>query len=85
MDFLPVWLDLHTSQVSLLPRHCPKFWKVWNVIRIDISAVIIGVVASLGVFALFSWYRDRREIAGAEWAQREIYRRLPLACIASPW
>lgn len=47
--------------------------------------MIIGSICSFIAFFIFSWYRDSQERAGVAWAQREIYRRLPLACIASPW
>ncbi|KAH7188844.1 major facilitator superfamily domain-containing protein [Fusarium flagelliforme] len=44
----------------------------------------IGVVLSLGVFAIYTRYHDKQTAAGAEWTKNHIYRRLPLACIASP-
>ncbi|CZR39816.1 hypothetical protein LB506_002602 [Fusarium annulatum] len=44
----------------------------------------VGVVLSLGVFAIYTRYHDRQTAAGAEWTKNHIYRRLPLACIASP-
>ena len=47
--------------------------------------VCIGVVLSLGVFAIYTRYHDKKTAAGAEWTKNHIYRRLPLACIASPW
>ncbi|KAH7162657.1 major facilitator superfamily domain-containing protein [Dactylonectria estremocensis] len=46
--------------------------------------MIVGCVASFGVFLTFTWYRDRQAVANKAWAKNEIYRRLPLACIASP-
>lgn len=54
-----------------------------NVLTSD--AVAVGIILSLVVFFLFTWYHDRQEQAGKHWAQVEIYRRLPLACLASPW
>lgn len=47
--------------------------------------VIVGTIAALGTFLFVTWYRDRQAEAGKAWAKNEIYRRLPLACIASPW
>ncbi|KAJ4268468.1 hypothetical protein NW762_002531 [Fusarium torreyae] len=44
----------------------------------------VGVILSLGVFGLYTWYYDKQTAAGAEWTKNYIYRRLPLACIASP-
>ncbi|KAF5650392.1 major facilitator superfamily transporter [Fusarium sp. NRRL 52700] len=44
----------------------------------------VGVLLSLGVFAIYTRYHDRQTAAGAEWTKNHIYRRLPLACIASP-
>ncbi|KAG5754286.1 hypothetical protein H9Q69_013664 [Fusarium xylarioides] len=44
----------------------------------------VGVVLSLGIFAFYTGYHDRQTAAGAEWTKNHIYRRLPLACIASP-
>ncbi|GKU13313.1 unnamed protein product [Fusarium langsethiae] len=45
----------------------------------------VGVILSLGVFAIYTRYHDNQTAAGAEWTKNHIYRRLPLACIASPW
>ncbi|KAF4906426.1 putative MFS-type transporter [Colletotrichum fructicola] len=44
----------------------------------------VGVIISLFFFGAFTWYHDRQSKAGAEWTKNEIYRRLPLACFASP-
>ncbi|KAF5017995.1 hypothetical protein F66182_10044 [Fusarium sp. NRRL 66182] len=44
----------------------------------------VGVVASLFVFWAFTRFHDRKTAAGAEWTKNHIYRRLPLACVASP-
>ncbi|KPM36841.1 hypothetical protein AK830_g9717 [Neonectria ditissima] len=44
----------------------------------------VGIIVSFVVFLLFTWYHDREAAAGKAWANNEIYRRLPLACIASP-
>jgi hypothetical protein len=38
----------------------------------------------MGVFSVFTWFHGRQTKAGAPWAKKEIYRRLPLACIAAP-
>ncbi|KAH6998472.1 major facilitator superfamily transporter [Ilyonectria sp. MPI-CAGE-AT-0026] len=46
--------------------------------------MIVGTIAALGTFLFFTWYRDRQAENGKAWAKSEIYRRLPLACIASP-
>ncbi|CAM1505626.1 Fc.00g112630.m01.CDS01 [Cosmosporella sp. VM-42] len=46
--------------------------------------MVVGVILALFVFAWFTWYHGRQAKAGAKWTQVEIYRRLPLACIASP-
>lgn len=40
---------------------------------------------ALFVFGAFTWYHDRETEAGTPWTKNPIYRRLPLACIASPW
>ncbi|KAF4970123.1 hypothetical protein FZEAL_10106 [Fusarium zealandicum] len=44
----------------------------------------VGTLVSLFVWAAFTQYHDRQTKAGAEWTKKHIYRRLPLACIASP-
>ncbi|KAG8165675.1 hypothetical protein KVR01_004227 [Diaporthe batatas] len=44
----------------------------------------IGVILALLMFAAFTWYHDHQSKAGANWTNNQIYRRLPLACIASP-
>ncbi|KAI5465823.1 major facilitator superfamily transporter [Mariannaea sp. PMI_226] len=44
----------------------------------------LGVLVAFAIFLFFTWYRDRQAKAGAAWANNEKYRRLPLACIASP-
>ncbi|KAH6896978.1 major facilitator superfamily domain-containing protein [Thelonectria olida] len=44
----------------------------------------VGVLIAFGAFLFFTWHRDRQAAAGKPWANKEIYRRLPLACIASP-
>lgn len=46
---------------------------------------VLGVLLSLAVFAAFTQYHKRQSNADAQWTKNEIYRRLPLACIASPW
>lgn len=48
-------------------------------------AVAVGSILSLVVFYIFTLYHDSQTKAGAEWTKNHIYRRLPLACIASPW
>jgi hypothetical protein len=48
-------------------------------------SVIVGVILSLGIFCTFDRYYDRSAKANRPWAQRENNRRLPVACIASPW
>lgn len=50
-----------------------------------VQTVVLGVIASFLVFYLFTWHFDRSAAAGKKWAQKEIHRRLPLACLASPW
>ncbi|KAG6358674.1 hypothetical protein INS49_012192 [Diaporthe citri] len=44
----------------------------------------VGVILALIMFAAFTWYHDRQTKAGVAWTKNQIYRRLPLACIASP-
>ncbi|KAJ4170250.1 hypothetical protein NW754_006390 [Fusarium falciforme] len=44
----------------------------------------VGSILSLVVFYIFTLYHDSQTKAGAEWTKNHIYRRLPLACIASP-
>ncbi|KAF6843729.1 major facilitator superfamily transporter [Colletotrichum musicola] len=46
--------------------------------------VVLGAILSLIVFMIFTWYHERETKAGAKWTEREINRRLPMACIASP-
>lgn len=48
-------------------------------------AVGLGAVSALGGFCFYTRWYDRSAKAGHPWAQREIYRRLPIACLASPW
>ncbi|KAL0930904.1 MFS multidrug transporter [Colletotrichum truncatum] len=45
---------------------------------------VVGVILSLFMFGAFTWYHKKQTEAGAEWTKNEIYRRLPLACVASP-
>ncbi|KAH6696821.1 major facilitator superfamily domain-containing protein [Plectosphaerella plurivora] len=45
---------------------------------------VIGAILAMGVFSAFTWFHDRQTKAGAPWTKKEIYRRLPLACIAAP-
>lgn len=44
----------------------------------------MGTLLAHVVFCLFTWYHKRESQAGARWTKNEIYRRLPLACIAAP-
>ncbi|EJP63812.1 major facilitator superfamily transporter [Beauveria bassiana ARSEF 2860] len=46
--------------------------------------MIVGIVISLPVFYIFSRWYDASARKGKSWAQREVNRRLPLACVASP-
>ncbi|PMB67884.1 putative transporter C36.01c [Beauveria bassiana] len=46
--------------------------------------VIVGILISLPVFYIFSRWYDASARKGKSWAQREVNRRLPLACVASP-
>ncbi|KAM5351563.1 hypothetical protein ACJ41O_004286 [Fusarium nematophilum] len=46
--------------------------------------VALGTLLSLFAFGAFTWFHDRRSRAGAKWTENHIYRRLPLACVASP-
>ncbi|KFA66202.1 hypothetical protein S40285_05103 [Stachybotrys chlorohalonatus IBT 40285] len=46
--------------------------------------MLIGLAGALTAFYLYTWKYDKDAKAGKPWAQREIYRRLPLACLASP-
>ncbi|KPM43193.1 putative transporter [Neonectria ditissima] len=56
----------------------PQVWHIFQVI-------VVGVIIALcGFFVYTRWY-DQSVKAGKPWAQREIYRRLPIACLASPW
>lgn len=77
MVFLPVWQGLLIFHVSLV-RYTERLYT-------NMVLVCVGVVLSLGVFAIYTRYHDRQTAAGAEWTKNHIYRRLPLACIASPW
>ncbi|KAM3437415.1 hypothetical protein MY4824_003774 [Beauveria thailandica] len=46
--------------------------------------MIVGILISLPVFYIFSRWYDASARKGKSWAQREVNRRLPLACVASP-
>lgn len=71
-------LRSHTSRVCL-SRTRPAS-KSTNII-----SVITGIILSLLIFFIFNYWYDRSARKGLEWAQRETFRRLPVACIASPW
>ncbi|TDZ18416.1 putative transporter [Colletotrichum orbiculare MAFF 240422] len=45
---------------------------------------IVGIFLGFFIFGAFTWYHDRETKAGTPWTKNEIYRRLPLACLASP-
>ncbi|KAF4963156.1 hypothetical protein FSARC_8809 [Fusarium sarcochroum] len=46
--------------------------------------IALGAVFALGGFCLYTRWYDRSAKTSKPWAQRETYRRLPLACLASP-
>lgn len=47
--------------------------------------VALGAIFALGGFCVYTRWYDQSAKAGKAWAQRENYRRLPIACLASPW
>lgn len=63
----------------------PCFKNIIFLTGFSFLAEAVGVIISLFVFAAFTWYHDQQTKAGAAWTKNQIYRRLPLACIASPW
>ncbi|KAI9170697.1 Polyamine transporter-like protein [Paramyrothecium foliicola] len=46
--------------------------------------LLLGALLALPIFYFFNAWYDRAAKAGKQWAQREIFRRLPVACVASP-
>ncbi|KAH7153601.1 major facilitator superfamily domain-containing protein [Dactylonectria macrodidyma] len=46
--------------------------------------IAIGAILALFCFCIFTEWHSRSVLAGKPWAQREIYRRLPAACVAAP-
>lgn len=48
-------------------------------------AVIIGAVIAFFICSAYTWWHDKCSAEGREWTRTEAYRRLPLACLASPW
>lgn len=68
-----------------LTRHCALLHNTLRQLSNLAPTVAVGSILSLVVFYIFTWYHDSQTKAGAEWTKNHIYRRLPLACIASPW
>ncbi|KAJ4319022.1 hypothetical protein N0V84_006560 [Fusarium piperis] len=67
------------------PRVFQGFYKLSpGMAGLAFLPLAVGSILSLVVFYSFTWYHDRQTKAGAEWTKNHIYRRLPLACIASP-
>ncbi|RSL89919.1 hypothetical protein CEP51_001004 [Fusarium floridanum] len=46
--------------------------------------IALGTVVSFFGFMVYTPWYDRSKAAGKPWAQREINRRLPIACLAAP-
>ncbi|KAF4468187.1 major facilitator superfamily transporter [Fusarium albosuccineum] len=70
---------------QVYPRVFEGFYELSpGVAGLAFLPVGVGTLASLFVFGAFTRFHDRRSKAGAEWTKNHIYRRLPLACIASP-
>ncbi|KAM5357761.1 hypothetical protein ACJZ2D_015928 [Fusarium nematophilum] len=46
--------------------------------------VAVGAIIALLCFCVVTEWYNRSATAGKPWAQREIYRRLPAACVAAP-
>ncbi|KAF4923970.1 putative MFS-type transporter [Colletotrichum viniferum] len=68
--------------LAFIPREFSRVPKFNSSDKFNSEAV--GVIISLFFFGAFTWYHDRQSKAGAAWTKNEIYRRLPLACFASP-
>ncbi|KAJ3540012.1 hypothetical protein NM208_g5242 [Fusarium decemcellulare] len=49
-----------------------------------IFQVAFGAALALALFCIFAKWYHRSATAGKPWAQRDIYRRLPVACVAAP-
>jgi MFS family permease len=73
------------AALAFIPRKPPSFNNSQHNITNNYFKEAVGVILSLIVFGAFTWYHDQQTKAGAEWTKNQIYRRLPLACIASPW
>ncbi|KAI9710587.1 MAG: hypothetical protein M1820_002723 [Bogoriella megaspora] len=49
------------------------------------SKFALGAVLAIVIFLLWDHYLKRSKLAGKEWAIKEEYRRLPLACLGGPF
>ncbi|KID65133.1 Major facilitator superfamily domain, general substrate transporter, partial [Metarhizium hybridum] len=47
--------------------------------------ILVGVFIAFLLGLAYTWWHDKACAAGKQWTQREVYRRLPIACFASPW
>ncbi|CRK31335.1 hypothetical protein BN1723_015749 [Verticillium longisporum] len=88
--FTSAYLTMGYAVFYLMFQAYPQVFQRFYRLRPGIAALaylpmIVGVIGSLAIFAAFTSYHDRRTRAGASWTEKEIYRRLPLACIASPF
>ncbi|KAF4452266.1 hypothetical protein F53441_4860 [Fusarium austroafricanum] len=80
-----VYLTLAYSVFYLMFQAYPRFYALSpGIAGLAYIPFCVGVILSLGVFAIYTRYHDKQTASGAEWTKNHIYRRLPLACIASP-
>ncbi|QLI68865.1 MFS transporter prlG [Metarhizium brunneum] len=47
--------------------------------------ILVGVFIAFLLGLAYTWWHDKACAAGKQWTQREVYRRLPIACFAAPW
>ncbi|CRK13466.1 hypothetical protein BN1723_010049 [Verticillium longisporum] len=88
--FTSVYLTMGYAVFYLMFQAYPQVFQRLYGLRPGIAGLaylpmILGVIGSLAIFAAFTSYHDKRTRTGASWTEKEIYRRLPLACIASPF
>ncbi|KAJ2973362.1 hypothetical protein NQ176_g6655 [Zarea fungicola] len=76
------YYKLSSGHASL--AYTPSEFRLMSFNAMLTKQVILGVFLSLPSFYAFNLWYNKSCRAGKTWAQREIYRRLPLACIASP-
>ncbi|KAF4335386.1 major facilitator superfamily transporter [Fusarium beomiforme] len=75
-----LYLTLAYSVFYLMFQTYPRVFQAFY----GLSPGMAGLAYIPCVFAIYTRYHDKQTAAGAEWTKNHIYRRLPLACIASP-